>query len=380
MDARKRARTVTVHRHGVQVARTEHDGVAVGAQDRHRRADGQDQGEPAAAEARCSVRQRCLRLRQGRQGAQRDPLHREVDQRRRDDHRQQRKRDVAARVAVFARGCGQALEAGIGVQQQQRRFAEVAQRDFHDQRRGQYGIDVHCADADEHDQRQHLGDRQEDAGARGGAHAEHVDRDQQRERSDHDRDPHHAAGRVRPEMRYRLGQAVAQCRSAGDAPQQQHPADFEADQRTECLACIQVAAARLVEIARGLRVAQHQQADREPGQQYRPRAGRAQQGRRGSRQQIDATADDAVDRHSVQLPAADCAPHGRAGGIRYRYRAGGVHLIVFRRAGSDRDNMPRRPAGSPTLFSRFTSPTSVRRSEPAGSSSIMRTPFLPHAT
>src|SRR5690606_22568497 len=170
----------------------------------------------------------------------------------------------------------------------------------------------HRADGDEHQQRHHLGDSQEHAGAGGRAYADDVDRDQEGQRAGHDRDPRAAAGGARPEVGHRLGQAVAERGGAGDAGQHLHPADLEADERAEGFARVQVAAAGLVEIARRLRVAQHQQAYRKAREQDAPQAGRAEQRRRRGRQQVDAAADDVVDREAVKLPAPDGAAEGRS--------------------------------------------------------------------
>ncbi len=225
----------------------------------------------------------------------RDQLHRRIDQGDGGDHREQRERHIASRILELAGRRGDVLETGIGEQQQQCRLAQIAHRRQFPAAK-QIDIDVEHADEDEQRQREQLADDQRHAGACGRLHADDVDQGQQAQRAHHDRQASATGRGWRPEPRGRIRQAVAERRGRGDAGQPDHPADLEADERAERFPRIQVAAAGLIEIAGCLRVAQHEQGNREACQQHRPYTGRTQQHRGGGRQQIDAAADDIIDR------------------------------------------------------------------------------------
>ncbi|KAG0938904.1 hypothetical protein G6F31_015380 [Rhizopus arrhizus] len=116
-----------------------------------------------------------------------------------------------------------------------------------------------------------------------------------------------AGASPRPEACDRIGQRIAERRGRTDAGQPDHPADLETGETAERLARIQVAATRLIEVAGGLRVAQHQQRDDDAGGDHAPQAEGPEQGDGGGRQQVDAAADHIVDRQADALPAADRA-------------------------------------------------------------------------
>ncbi|CAM5377529.1 hypothetical protein RLIN73S_07275 [Rhodanobacter lindaniclasticus] len=109
--------------------------------------------------------------------------------------------------------------------------------------------------------------------ARPGTHADHVDPGQRRQRAHHDQHASATLARRRPEMRDRIARpllsaaALATRVSSSIQP-------TSTGKPAERLARIQIAAAGLIEIAGSLRVAQHQQAHRDAGQQHRPQAGR----------------------------------------------------------------------------------------------------------
>ncbi|KAG0747193.1 hypothetical protein G6F62_013789 [Rhizopus arrhizus] len=134
------------------------------------------------------------------------------------------------------------------------------------------------ADGHEQQQRQHLADHQHHAGARGRAHADDVDPGEEAQRDHDHRDATQAGASPRPEACDRIGQRIAERRGRTDAGQPDHPADLETGETAERLARIQVAATRLIEVAGGLRVAQHQQRDDDAGGDHAPQAEGPEQG------------------------------------------------------------------------------------------------------
>ena len=108
-------------------------------------------------------------------------------------------------------------------------------------------------------------------------------------------------GASTPTYTMRMFSAAAQARSRETS---REPADLKSDDRAECLARVEIGAARLVEAAAHLREAQKDDEDTRAGDEHRQRTPRA--GERGDRRRHaeDAAADHAVDDGRRQAPAA----------------------------------------------------------------------------
>jgi hypothetical protein len=150
--------------------------------------------------------------------------------------------------------------------------------------------------------------REHDRRPRARLDSEHVDprEDEQRQ---YDRDPlPDATARAGPEVADGAREKDGEARDRRDASDPRHPADLEPDEVSERLARVDDRASRAVEEARRLREAKDQQQDREPRGEDGPHARGPEQLRRRDRQdQIDAAADDVVDRQRDDLPARDRA-------------------------------------------------------------------------
>ncbi len=311
MHAGQRARAEAVLGEGEEVPRPHERRVPDVALDRHRRPDCHHDPRPGADQERGGGGQRRSLdpLREIRQRSQRDELDQEVERGDDSDHREQREGDVALRVLVLPRRRRRVLESRVGEQQQERCFPEHGGTGSRD-REQRAGVDGGQTDDDQEHERNHLGDREEDSRPGARLHSHDVDPGQERERhGDHER-ARHPHGGVVPQEPERLCEAVGERRDRRDARQPRHPADLEAHELAERLAGVDVPAARLVEVAGGLREAEDEEGDGPAGQQHAPQARRPEEGRGGRRQQVHSAADDVVDREPHDLPARDRPPEG----------------------------------------------------------------------
>ena len=126
MHGGEEARAVAVERERVEEARAGERGGTDGADDRHRRADGEQRAADRAEEPGGGIGERRGRGAEVGQSGERHPLHADVDGGDDREVHQQRERHVSPRPLVLAGGGGSVLEAGVGEEDEDRGFRQAA--------------------------------------------------------------------------------------------------------------------------------------------------------------------------------------------------------------------------------------------------------------